>query len=79
MIEEDDLITAECFEGANEEVHRAEENERIEMMMGQSRQFEEEKKRLQDEFGLKFQQVRQSEYRKMDELKSKQANLVKEL
>ena len=29
MIDEDDQITAECYEGANEEAHKAEESQRL--------------------------------------------------
>jgi len=29
MIEEDDQITSECYDGANEEAHRAEEAQRM--------------------------------------------------
>jgi len=43
MIEEDDLITGECYEGANEEAHRAEEAARLQLMMGQSKEFEDER------------------------------------
>jgi hypothetical protein len=32
MIEEDDQITSECFDDANEEAHRAEEAERMQLI-----------------------------------------------
>jgi hypothetical protein len=51
MILEDDNMTVDCYEGANSEAHKAEENARIEMIMNQTKIFEEERKKLEDEFG----------------------------
>ena len=58
MIIDDDLITSDCYEGANTEAHQAEENARIEMIMNQTKQFEQERKKLEDEFGQQFQKMR---------------------
>jgi hypothetical protein len=47
MIEEDDLLTAECYDGANEEAYRAEEAERMSLIYEQQKVFEDERKQLE--------------------------------
>ena len=69
MIDEDDQITSECYDGANEEAHRAEEEQRMALIYQQQAIFDEERKKLEDEYGQKFNQMRQSEMRKIEELR----------
>ena len=79
MIEEDDQITSECYDGANEEAHRAEEEQRMALIFQQQAMFDEERKKLEQEYGQKFNNMRQSEYRKIEELKVHQENLINDL
>jgi formate-dependent nitrite reductase cytochrome c552 subunit len=75
MVNDDDLQTVECFDSALEECHKEDEKNAQQQIFDQEKQIEDEKKRLEGEYNKAFQMLKDTEKKKILQMKKQYADI----